>query len=687
MEERVSGSRSIAERLQRAALAAFVGRQRECDVFRSALVSPEPPFHLLRVLGPGGIGKSTLLRRFAAIADEVGVPARLIDGRHIEASPDHFLAATHPALGSDLRGASCHGPFVLIVDAFELLAPLAGWFMHEFLPALPSGALVVLAARSGASAPVPHGWETFARTFRLRNLAPNESDEFLEQRGVLRDARDAVLKLSHGHPLAMAIAADLLVQTGSLGRIEQLEVIAALLDRLIEQAPSADHRLAVEIASHARVTSEALLSDAIEPAVAGEVFVWLRGLSFMEIGEEGLMPHDLARDIVHNDLAWRSLPRLRDVHSRTRQHYLRRYREGASNEKLIVLRDLVYLHRLNPIMQAFFEFRAIGHVYAEPATLDDHAGILELVSRYEGQASAAVAKHWLGRQPRSFLAMRSAQDRLAGVLCQLDLTSVDDFDARVDPVLREAQKIMHRSLPRPGEAAVLGRFMICAASYQGGSPATTAMQIQSYLTWMTTARLGWSFLTIDRERDWTDLMRYIDFESVGDDIVEIPPRRFGLFAHDWRKVDPIAWLDMMEHRELETEMRPEDLRSPQTEAVVLSEAHFKEAVRDALRHILNDRALGDNLLLRSRLLMTGSTPATPAALRDALRAAAETLKRRPRDEKFYEALDLTFLRPAATQEAAAERLGLPFGTYRYRLGTAIDRVTDILWEQELSAQG
>ena len=131
---------------------------------------------------------------------------------------------------------------------------------------------------------------------------------------------------------------------------------------------------------------------------------------------------------------------------------------------------------------------------------------------------------------------------------------------------------------------------------------------------------------------------------------------------------------MMEHRELETEMRPEDLHSPQTEAVVLSAPHFKEAVRDALRHMLDDRALGDSLLLRSRVLMKGSTPAKPAALRDALRAAAETLKGRPRDEKFYEALDLTFLRPAATQEAAAERLGLPFGTYRYRLSTAIDRV-------------
>ena len=67
------------------------------------------------------------------------------------------------------------------------------------------------------------------------------------------------------------------------------------------------------------------------------------------------------------------------------------------------------------------------------------------------------------------------------------------------------------------------------------------MQIQSYLTWMTTPRLGWSFLTIDRERDWADLMRYIDFQSVGDEIADLPPAELACFptAAVGR---PSAWL-------------------------------------------------------------------------------------------------------------------------------------------------
>ena len=43
----------------------------------------------------------------------------------------------------------------------------------------------------------------------------------------------------------------------------------------------------------------------------------------------------------------------------------------------------------------------------------------------------------------------------------------------------------------------------------------------------------------------------------------------------------------------------------------------------------------------------------------------------------------TFLQPAATQELAAERLGLPFSTYRYHLAGGIRRVTEQLWQREL----
>ena len=45
--------------------------------------------------------------------------------------------------------------------------------------------------------------------------------------------------------------------------------------------------------------------------------------------------------------------------------------------------------------------------------------------------------------------------------------------------------------------------------------------------------------------------------------------------------------------------------------------------------------------------------------------------------------DHTYFHPAATQEAAAEQLDLPVSTYRRHLTAGIQRLTEMLWQQEI----
>ena len=80
----------------------------------------------------------------------------------------------------------------------------------------------------------------------------------------------------------------------------------------------------------------------------------------------------------------------------------------------------------------------------------------------------------------------------------------------------------------------------------------------------------------------------------------------------------------------------------------------------------------------------GGAP-NPATLQALLREAATELRGSPKTEKLHRALAATYLEPAATQELAADRLGLPFTTYRYQLVAAINRVTERLWQRELHA--
>jgi hypothetical protein len=160
-------------------------------------------------------------------------------------------------------------------------------------------------------------------------------------------------------------------------------------------------------------------------------------------------------------------------------------------------------------------------------------------------------------------------------------------------------------------------------------------------------------------------------------------RAYGVFAHDWRVDPPLAWIE----RKGLLEFMDAAAAAPESESsaplVALSHPDFAKAVRQALRDVNHQTALAANPLLRSRLIADRTGEAPTAALRALLREAADTLRANPKEEKLYRALLHTYLQPAATQELAAELLGLPFSTYRYHLTASLSRVTEWLWRREL----
>jgi hypothetical protein len=122
---------------------------------------------------------------------------------------------------------------------------------------------------------------------------------------------------------------------------------------------------------------------------------------------------------------------------------------------------------------------------------------------------------------------------------------------------------------------------------------------------------------------------------------------------------------------------------------VLSQEEFADAVRQALRDLPRADLLGRNPLLGTRLLQEEAGEQEPDAmtLEVLVRAAAETLRQHPRDDKLLRAVQRTYLDPAPTQEAAAARLGLPFSTYRRHLTQGIERIVTWLWDREVYGAG
>jgi predicted ATPase/TolB-like protein/Tfp pilus assembly protein PilF len=119
---------------------------------------------------------------------------------------------------------------------------------------------------------------------------------------------------------------------------------------------------------------------------------------------------------------------------------------------------------------------------------------------------------------------------------------------------------------------------------------------------------------------------------------------------------------------------------------LVTRSEFESAVKDALRHYTQADLLAGNALLHAQLLTRSSAGAsTPQVLRALLAETANTLFAGERDQRLYRVLDLTYLNPAPKQEAAADRLGLSFSTYRRYLSAGVDRLIEWLWQQEQEA--
>jgi hypothetical protein len=131
--------RSMRERLAAQRRRALVGRVPELELVGSALAAAESPFAVLHVHGPGGVGKSALLRMFAELGKEAGRAVVRVDGHDVQPNP----AALREAADGALSGR----PGLLLLDSCELLAPLDPWIREEFLADLPAAVLVVIASR------------------------------------------------------------------------------------------------------------------------------------------------------------------------------------------------------------------------------------------------------------------------------------------------------------------------------------------------------------------------------------------------------------------------------------------------------------------------------------------------------------------------------------------------------------
>jgi hypothetical protein len=639
----------------------FVGRAPELRSFAAALAGTGPT-RVFFVHGPGGIGKSTLLDELRRRAVEAGRAALLLDGRDLGGSMEEVT----DAIAALPAGA---GDPVLLVDGYELLSRLDRWFREHLLPSLPAGAVVVLAGREPPSAAwsTDPGWRQLLRTHDLAAMPPAESVELLCRLGVPAPLRDRLAALGRGHPLTLTLLAEASAVGSVPSRLEELPHLVAELCRvLVRDVPDADHRTGLATCAHAFRTTEDVLAETVGPR-APEVWAWLRARPFVGQSGDGLHLHDLVRDVFDAEFAHRNPDAYVALHRTIRQYAVRRLRDPTSVTRHRDAVELMLLHRRSPLEPAIRPLRDSGALAFASGTPADHAGVLALVADAEGPVVAALCERWLAAQPAGLYVARSESG--VDAFAHQIYVSVDDLPVPDDPVVRAVLDAIDRRCPlRPGERAALGRFFGSRGGYQDGM-SLLAGAVSSLVEWLSQPA-AWAVVTMEHEDYWRPFFEYLGLSVLAR--VRCGPSELTAYGWDRRRLPLDAFLDLTGQRELTGEIGP-----PPTELLrpaPLGRDVFADAVRAALRD-----ANRPDRLARSPLAGTALGP----QVRDALAAGIAKLGEESKGELLRRVLDRTYLRPAPSQEAAAEVLGLPFSTYRRYLARATERLVDLLWAVEV----
>ncbi|MCC6625499.1 MAG: AAA family ATPase [Deltaproteobacteria bacterium] len=403
----------------------FVGREDELGRL-ARLLAPGGP-RVACVSGPGGIGKSELLAALARRVSARGVRVARIDGGLVACSEmavaDAVRRALEAASGADDRT-------LLIVDRYEALAALDAWARDVLLPSLPAATRVVIAGRDAMPAwSTEAPWRAVTDAIALGPLAPPVADEYLARRGVPAERRADVTRCSRGHPLALVLLAEIALRDPTIAAslVDHPTIVQALLERFVAVTSDPAQREALWCGAVVKHLSEELLAAMRPPEPSMDVFRWLARLPFVSVTPHGLALHDLVRELLDADLAWRFPALRRRLIARAAGYY--RSRLDVPSARTVVLHsDVAYLWR------DAVPYTAAATAGCVPSSMRpaDRAEVEAMIVRHQSPTAWRWFERWRERGA-DVLLVRGADGRPQAVALYLWLERADPELARQDP--------------------------------------------------------------------------------------------------------------------------------------------------------------------------------------------------------------------------------------------------------------
>jgi len=668
----------------------FVGRQPELQFFSALLQQASPAYHLIYIYGPGGQGKTTLLKQFADVCLENSTPFIHLDCRYIEAHPDSFkqvFQLSSPFGETEIIDAidAHRGPVVVMIDTYEKLKPLDDWLRMDFLPELPGNVITVITARSGLPTnwKTDPGWQSITKSFSLKELTAEESIQLLARRSIPTEHMQRIVEYTHGNPLALSIVADMFDQRSNshFDPLDSPDIMKTLLEQFVQEVPSPAHKAALELCSLVNVTTEQLIEEVLGAQLAHELFNWLTTLTFIEKGPAGIYPHDIARDAIASEVHWRNPDWYRHLHIKTQQYYIARLLQKSGESQRALLFGLIFLHRMNPAVKPFFEFQETGSSWMDALKEEDKTHLIDMVEKFEGSDSADIFEKWLGHEAAAVWVFRDAEKTPAGFVLKINVEKLKKktHDEAINEIIRYKDKLNIED----GQLMTAFRTWMGRVHYQNVSGVQSAIFL-AIVQYYFTQGLAVSMLSCSHPGFWSQVLNYADLHHIAELDYEINDVTHGWYLHDWRERSPLAWLELMGKREINEE---EPTISQTSDNNSLSEQQFANAVYEALKMMDNPKKLIGNPLLKCRFVRKDNESENSEIhlalhLADKIKKVVASFETSSKDESLYRVLYRTFINPVGSQEQTADFLYMSFSTYRRNLKKAISKVSDLLWLEE-----
>ncbi len=625
----------------------FVGRRDELGLLDD-LLAGEPVAPVVFVHGPGGIGKSALVREVVRRAQPRGLSVRMLDGRDTAAAQEDA-----PRL---VAGIEDDATVLIVVDAYEHVAAFGDLLRSELSGRVGPGVRVLIAGRQP---PEPGwlggGWEHVLRVLPLRPLRPDEAQLLLEQRGLDDPGAIAeIVRWADGLPLGLGIAADA-VQAGAPLDLGRLDADAALAEALMLRLAGAElegaDREVMAVAAVARAVDARLLAAVLPGVDADHAEAWLRSRSFAEPLGVRVTLHERVRKAVRGALVARDPEFERDLRRRIADYTFRRAVLG----ELWLLPDLAEMID-DPAVRWGTSPSSHARTHRASAPAPGDADAVAALLGAEGSDWWPATRRWFDEAPDHVMVVRDAAGAIAAVTIAVTPESAPDWAAEdrvLAPWLADA-----RSRFPDGDALVLRDALDLAGELQSSAVAVgnTAVVLGSGLPTVRAIYMG----LFDESHHQREFLRALDWSIVDELEVADADRTVRCYRNDFG-TGGILWFTLkLVYRDLG--MQP-PVRRPAATANT-------ETVRNALRSFHDPRALAASPLARG-----GTADQRAESVRRLLRDTVEEAFGDSHDEKLLRAVvERAYFEPSGGHDVAMEELHMSRTTHFRRLRIAVDRV-------------